>query len=216
MGLTWHPSNDLLAEYATGGLGESWCLVIASHLALCPHCRDEAAALDAIGGVALSELPVAPMSNSALDGALAALETTDQDTGQNGQKRVTHGIFPSPLWDYVGGDLDTVRWRSIGGRVRQCILPTQDNATARLLTIPPGAIVPEHAHTGQEMTLVLQGSVVDGDAVYQRGDVQQADAELTHTPAAGLGEVCICLLVTDGPLKFTGLVPKLAARFARL
>ena len=63
---------------------------------------------------------------------------------------------------------------------------------------------------------MLQGSVVDGDAVYGPGDVQQADADVTHMPAAGPGDVCICPLVTDGPLKFTDLLPKLAGLFAKL
>lgn len=216
MGLTWHPNDDLLADYGAGGLGESWCLAIASHLALCRHCREEAAALDAIGGATLAELPPAPMSHTALDGVMAALESAEQEPRPRANQLAPDAIFPAPLADYVGGDLDAVRWRSIGGKVRQCILPTRDSASARLFTIPPGAMVPEHTHAGQELTLVLRGSVIDGDAVYRRGDLQQAGAEITHTPAAGPGDVCICLLVTDGPLKFTGLVPKLAGRLARI
>ena len=31
-------------------------------------------------------------------------------------------VFPAPLRDYVGGDLDAVRWRSVAGGVRQAIL----------------------------------------------------------------------------------------------
>jgi putative transcriptional regulator len=67
---------------------------------------------------------------------------------------------------------------------------TDGKASARLLTIPPGAAVPKHTHSSQEIILVLQGSVVDGDAVYGRGDdVQQANADVTHMPAAGPGHV---------------------------
>lgn len=112
--------------------------------------------------------------------------------------------------EYVGDDIDEIKWRFIGGKVQHCILPTIDGYTsARLLTIPPGAAVPEHTHSGREIILVLQGRIVDGDAVYGPGDMQQADTDVTHMPAAGPGDVCICLLVTDGPLKFTGLLPRI-------
>ena len=113
--------------------------------------------------------------------------------------------------EYVGGDIDAIKCRSIGGKRRHCILPTIDGYTsARLLTILPCAAVPEHTHSGREIILVLQGSIVDGDAVYGPGDMQQPDTNVPHMPAAGPGDVCICLLVTDEPLKFTGRLPRIA------
>jgi len=217
MGLNWHPSDDLLADYGAGTLAEGWSLAMASHLAMCPDCRATAIALDAIGGAALDSLPAVPMTDSALDYALSAIQDARQQQPEPPRPASPNAVLPPPLADYVGGDVDAIKWRSIGGKVRQCILPTTDGkASARLLTIPPGTAVPEHTHSGQEIILVLQGSVVDGDAVYGPGDVQQADADVTHMPAAGPGDVCICLLVTDGPLKFTGLLPKLAGLFAKL
>jgi putative transcriptional regulator len=216
MRLKWHPSDDLLADYGAGALAEGWSLAVAAHLAMCPDCRAEAIALDAIGGAVLDGLPEVPMSDSALDHALAAIQDARQQQPEPPKPANPAPVLPAPLAEYVGGDVDAIRWRSIGGKVRQCILDTGGEASARLLTIPPGAAVPEHSHSGREIILVLQGSVFDGDAVYGPGDVQQADTDVTHMPAAGPGEECICLLVTDGPLKFTGLLPKLAGMFAKL
>ena len=40
-----------------------------------------------------------------------------------------------------------------------------------------------------------------------------ADDEVEHAPVAGYGEPCICLAITDAPLRFQGLVPKIVQRF---
>ncbi|MEL7124669.1 MAG: ChrR family anti-sigma-E factor, partial [Pseudomonadota bacterium] len=117
---------------------------------------------------------------------------------------------------YVGGDLDDVQWRAVGMGVKQAILPTSKDASARLLFIPAGAAMPDHGHQGLEMTMVLQGAFQDEDDYFARGDVEVADTDTHHTPVADIHEDCICLAVTDAPLQFQGLLPKIAQRFARI
>lgn len=81
---------------------------------------------------------------------------------------------------------------------------TSDPSTiVRLLKIPAGKPVPEHGHRGRELTLVLAGSFGDSVSVFKRGDVELADDELTHQPIAAPGEDCICLAITEAPLRFT-------------
>ncbi len=72
----------------------------------------------------------------------------------------------------------------------------------RLLRIPAGKPVPEHSHGGRELTLVLAGSFSDETGRFARGDIEDADENLEHQPIADEGEDCICLAVTDAPLKF--------------
>ena len=109
-----------------------------------------------------------------------------------------------------------MKWKSLGGGVKQAILPTSKAATARLLYIPAGAAVPDHGHQGTEMTLVLQGAFVDEEDRFARGDVEVANEDMEHTPIADMGEDCICLAVTDAPLKFNAFIPRLAQRFLRI
>ncbi len=94
------------------------------------------------------------------------------------------GLFPAPLRSYVGGDVDAVRWKRIGGGVSQAILPTASDASVRLLRIPGGSRVPDHGHRGLELTLVLQGAFYDDRARFGPGDVEVADAEFEHQPVA--------------------------------
>jgi putative transcriptional regulator len=83
----------------------------------------------------------------------------------------------------------------------------------RLLWIKAGAKVPTHTHGGREYTLVLQGSFSDESGRFGRGDVEVADAEVTHKPVAGSECDCICLAVTDAPLRMTGPIGRILNYF---
>ena len=131
-------------------------------------------------------------------------------------RRASDGVFPSPLQDYVGGDLTDVKWRRVGKGVKQAILPTSNDASVRLLYIPAGCEMPDHGHHGMEMTLVLQGAFIDEDGRFGRGDIEVANEDTEHTPVADIGEACICLAATDAPLKFTSLIPRVAQKFLRI
>jgi len=116
----------------------------------------------------------------------------------------------------VGGGLDAIAWKPVGMGARQAILKTSSEATARLLHIPAGVAIPDHSHTGREMTLVLQGAFHDGHERFARGDVEAADDHVTHTPVADGGVDCICLAVTDAPLQFKGWLPRMIGRLRRI
>lgn len=56
---------------------------------------------------------------------------------------------------------------------------------------------------------MLAGSFEDGDDVFARGDIEEADDTLLHTPKATAGEDCICLAVTEAPLRFSSWIVRL-------
>jgi putative transcriptional regulator len=57
---------------------------------------------------------------------------------------------------------------------------------------------------------------MDEDDRFARGDIETADASVTHTPTAAPGQDCICLAVTDAPLRFQGWLPRLVQKFVRI
>jgi len=211
--ITHHLTPQLLMAYSAGSLPEAFNLVVATHLSMCDECRSAAAAHDAVGGALLEEDSVA-MAEDSLARTLRLIRE-ESDVGQEPRPALTRDL-PAPLSDYVGGGLDKVKWQPIGMGVRQAILPTSSKARARLLHIPAGTAVPDHGHRGTEITLVLNGAFVDEQDRFGPGDVEIADQEMEHTPVADLGEDCICLAVTDAPLKFSGLLPRLAQPFLRI
>ena len=214
MTIRHHLSDQLLMAYSAGQLPEAFNLVVATHVSLCDECRARLGSFDAVGGALLEEAEEIVMGEDALTRALARIEGMPQATRPKAPRMV--GIFPAPLADYVGGDLPAVRWRKVGGGVRQAILPTGKDATARLLYIPAGTAVPDHGHRGMELTLVLQGAFADESDRFGRGDIEIANEELEHTPVALAGEDCICLAATDAPLRFRGLLPRLAQPLLRI
>ncbi|MBA3910689.1 MAG: transcriptional regulator [Rhodobacter sp.] len=214
MTIRHHLSDPLLMAYSAGQLPEAFSLVVATHVSLCDECRARLGSFDAVGGAVIEEIDEISMGEEALQAALARIDGLPQATRAEPLKPA--GIFPAPLADYVGGDLASVRWQRIGGGVKQAILPTGRDASARLLYIPAGTAVPDHGHRGMELTLVLQGAFADDDVRFGRGDIEIADENLEHTPVALAGEDCICLAATDAPLRFRGILPRLAQPLFRI
>lgn len=216
MTIKHHLTDHLLMGYAAGTLPEAFNLIVASHVSMCDDCRARLASYEALGGAVLNDSAAvqADMSPGSLDDCLARLD----DAGQVQPSTRDTGAYtlPAPLRDYVGGDRDAIRWKSVGGGVKQAILPTTSTASARLLLIPAGAAVPDHGHRGIELTMVLQGAFSDETDRFGRGDVEIADEDLEHMPVAEPGEDCICLAVTDAPLRFRSWLPRLAQPFLRI
>lgn len=214
MTIRHHLSDQLLMGYAAGTLPEAFNLVVATHVSMCDDCRARLAAYDTLGGALIEDQGEVAMGADALEAMLARIDTLPQATERAPLRAA--GIFPAPLADYVGGDLSAVKWRSIGMGVKQAILPTGPDASARLLYIPAGVAVPDHGHGGMELTLVLQGAFADANDRFGPGDLEIADEAMQHTPVALGGVDCICLAATDAPLKFRAMLPRLAQGLFRI
>lgn len=202
--------------YSAGTLPEAMNLIIAAHVSMCDECRAAVEAYDAVGGILMENVDtVEPLSEECLSEALAAIQQVEPEPVQAQPQRKDPKV-PMPLESYIGGSLEDVRWRSIGMGVKQSILSTSPDATARLLYIPAGMAVPDHGHNGIELTLVLQGAFEDEDGRFACGDMEVATEDLQHTPIADVSEDCICLAVTNAPLRFNSFLPKLIQPLLRI
>jgi putative transcriptional regulator len=209
-----HLTPELMMGYSAGTLREAFNLDVATHISMCDTCRAEIESYDALGGCLVEDVTSADLSADSLGATMRLIE--QHGIEPTASPRLSSGTLPTPLQDYVGGDLAAIKWRSIGMGAKQAILSTSTNATARLLYIPAGCAVPDHGHNGTELTLVLQGAFSDDVDRFARGDIEVANEDLDHTPVADIGEDCICLAVTDAPLKFNAFLPRLAQRFLRI
>ena len=208
-----HLNDALLMGYSAGQLPEAFNLIVATHISMCDECRARLASFDAVGGALLGEVQESGMKADSLAQVMARIR---QAPPAKPAPKPRAGVFPAPLRDYVGGDVEAVRWRVVGGGVRQAILPTAHDASARLLYIPAGMAVPDHGHRGTELTLVLQGAFSDAVDRFGPGDIEIADEDLEHTPIAEPGADCICLAVTDAPLRFNSFIPRLLQPFLKI
>lgn len=214
MSIQYHIADDLIMAYAAGDLDEGLSLAVATHIALCPDCRDLVRKAESVGGALLDSIAPVDVSTGALDCVLSRIDDTPQVISPP-KPRVqpkSDIIIPEPLRSYVGGDVDALQWRSLG-RGAYHIPIHKGETSARLLRIPAGKPVPDHGHRGRELTVVLTGSFHDDRGVFYRGDVEDCDDSVHHQPIAGEGEDCICLAVTEAPLRFKSLAARLAQPF---
>jgi len=212
-----HVPDDVLMAYAAGALPEAYALAVATHVSLCDTCRATAESYDALGGAVLEQASEA-MSKDSLARTLALLDNAEPETPPPPRPipEKVDTVFPKPLSDYVGTSLDDIRWRPVGMGAKQAMIRTSPSASARLLFIPPGVAIPEHTHRGQEVTVILDGAFSDETGRYGPGDIAFADEDLNHAPVAEDGGPCICLAVTDAPLRFRTLIPRLLQPFLGL
>lgn len=210
MSILHHLEDDILLEYAAGTLAEGFSIAVATHLALCPECRAQYRLIESAGGALLETIDPTDAGEESWETLKARIADAPRPASER-RVRVsgTAPVLPEPLRSYVGSDADRIRWKSLPGGA-QFIIPTRDGrSVARLLRIPAGQPVPEHTHRGREMTLVLSGAFRDGDEVFSRGDIEVADGSVTHQPVATPEAECICLAVTEAPLKFKSWLVRL-------
>ena len=209
-----HLSEDLLMRYSNGTLCEAFSLAVATHISMCDDCRAALESYEAMGGALLDVSEPEEMGDDSFESVMALIENKPVQITESADK--VESDVPSALSDYIGGSLKDIKWRPIGLGVKQSLLKTSGNSTARLLYIPAGTAVPHHSHNGNELTLVLKGAFEDEVARFGPGDVEMADEDLGHQPIAVEGEDCICLAVTDAPLKFQTFIHKLVQPFLKI
>ncbi len=214
MTVSHHITDDLLYLYAAGELDFGWSLAIATHLAMCPQCRHRNAMFEDVLAASLEDEEIAEVHTSiddilGLANGLSDLESTAD------VEVIEKPVFPKPLRD-VAGDLKDIKWSAMGGGIKQKIIHEQDGVISRLLYIPANKAASSHGHNGLELTQVVVGGFYDGDQAFNCGDMQIVGHESPHQPLAMSDGPCICLAVTDAPLQFQNLLPKLFQRAFRI
>ncbi|WP_042690402.1 ChrR family anti-sigma-E factor [Azospirillum sp. B506] len=235
-----HPSDAMLVAYGAGSLGEGLSLAVAVHLSHCPDCRATLAEVEALGGALLEDLPPAPLESLSLAATLDRLDreeapgnpckalhvepqwkrhsgTPKTTPAANAQGPTPVPVLPRPLRAYIPA-LDGLSWQRLAPGVRRVeLLPrTASGGAAQLLRIAPGTALPHHGHGGLELTVVLSGHFADELGRYGPGDLAEVDGETSHQPIADSHRDCICLIATDAPLRFTGLMGRLMQPFIGL
>jgi putative transcriptional regulator len=213
MKINHHPNDESLLDYASGAMREAWSIAVSTHITLCSKCRGSISEIEAIGGSMLSQMPPTSSNQSCIIDFEKIINNDFLPCNETAKMLTKIDIIeklPNPLNNYLGKSLSEISWKSLGFGASQFLIPIDDkSATARLIKISAGKKVPKHSHQGLEMTLVLSGSFSDNTGHYTVGDLQEANEELDHQPHASSLSNCICLAITDAPLRFNSLTARL-------
>lgn len=122
------------------------------------------------------------------------------------------GDVPAPLARLLGSRLDAIRWKHLapGLSYFRPALQAKRPGNLFLVKAAPGCSIPAHGHNGTELTLVLQGAYHDKVGNFRVGDVADLDEEIDHHPVAD-GEGCICVVASERPARYHGLLARLYA-----
>lgn len=226
MSIAHHLDRATLMRFAAGTLDEAFNVVVAAHLELCAACQADLALAQETGGAMLEDMPASAMAPASLAetleriGAEAQLGADQLDkmaAPGSGVVRVAPGgrAAPKALVPYVGEAWERAKWRRLAPGVAKCTLRTgpRSNGSLFLLRIGPGLAMPDHGHGGDEMTLILEGAYRDDFGEFKSGDIADLDEHDEHLPTVVSDVPCVCLVATERPTRFKGVVGRLLQPF---
>jgi len=211
MKIQHHPDDSTLMSFAAGTLVEPLAAVIATHVAMCPHCQSELKLMEQLGFACLRELPDEGLVGPTPVSRLAKAAESAARTAEPSALASARPDVPPPLRRFVGDRIDAIVWKRLGPGVWHKPLPLSagTDGDLRLLKVAAGRAMPEHGHGGTELTLILRGAYVDRFGRYGVGDIADLDEDAEHKPLVEAAEPCICLVASERKALFKGLVSRL-------
>lgn len=213
MTISHHPSDETLAAFVNGSLGEANALVVATHLAHCAKCRAAVRDINLLAGALLQGGDAASVTDETRDACLAKLDVTPIDDLADPIEHARGEQAMAPVSLYEAG-----RWHWVGPGVSRQFIDVPDGTGTRvfMLKAAPGTRLPDHRHVGTEWTCVLKGAFRHNHGRFGAGDFDEADDSVDHNPFVEEGEECICLVALSGHVEMTGWLGRLIQPLVRL
>lgn len=193
--------DDYLLGFVQGTLDPAEALLVATHCCLSPEAKQRLRRLADCAAASLEQVEPKTMKCSAQ--AFFEEKCTNPCEEKKAAQPVKPCAVPKPLQPFLGEQYQPQRWRPKHKGIKEKPLALNGSTlSASVYWLEKDAMAPIHAHTGDDMVLVLCGSLSDNGQVYSRGEVgfYQADPEKYHTVRAI--EDCICLSVLHAPIRF--------------
>lgn len=208
------PLDILFMNYAAGRLCPQESLLVAAAMSLNPEARRRVEQFEALGAAMICEETPAALSQDCLDGVMKKIEARAPETVYAEQPKTSElppaGLnIPGVVFALIAAACETRR-KSLDSLARdrktflELHMTPREPALKRLhlMRLKPRQETPRHRHIGREITLVLQGSFTDGLGRYRQGEILLIDdARIEHQPRAE-DEGCVCLTLTEAPLRF--------------
>lgn len=208
-------SDDIITEYAAGTLSPAKHIMVACQSEIAEKVAERVAFQEDIAAAMMEETDTQSLSPLFMGNVLAALPP-QEPANENSMDDPVDGLAPKSLRHVLGHGLKDLKWKSlIPGIAVHDILgdrKTKEGDRLYLLRAKGGMRMPDHGHNGEEWTLILTGSYTTGDKRFKRGDLHIEDETEIHAPHIDEGEDCICLVMTQGPLKMQGWLPKVVQK----
>ncbi|CUB06194.1 ChrR family anti-sigma-E factor [Marinomonas fungiae] len=210
--LSCHPTLDTLTDYSAGALPLAHALAVSVHLDQCTQCREQVRRLNMVGAELFathSETTSQEHMAKLKDNVMAAIANS-QAQAESPEEREGFMHIPQSLRRFIPKGFNGLNWIHLTPSFKLATLCNEmGGAQIALSRVKPGARLPSHRHTGNEITVVLKGAFSDEDGLYREGDFICRDHHDKHQPRVTKDAECICLIVLDSPIEFTGCLTRL-------
>lgn len=204
--------SELYSAYAAGRLSPPFALLVETQSALRADIAHDVAVAEEVAGAILESERIDRLAPNAFEKALQAIDALDDPAASTEAARTAgEGLnellaLPEPLRTEALDSCGRDGWQKLTKGVQRLDLGTNSALYAHLYRIEPGSAVPHHSHRGNEYTLVVQGGFTDDAGSYGPGDICRQTPTDFHQPVADQDGVCFALAVSEGGMKFTGLL----------
>lgn len=215
MTIKHHLDHSTIMSFAAGSLPAAFAIVASAHIDHCAECRAKVARAQSLGGFVLEEGKAVALSPGAANNLLERIEAQDRKgAGEMSGERLkgrSDGLIPDTVCSLLGVPFSDIRWKRAGRGISTFQIDLGENAASKLflMKISAGRSVPEHGHTGHEVTLILSGAYNDECGRFARWDVADLDPDVEHQPVVEDDADCICLVAVERPARFKNLMPRL-------
>jgi len=215
MTIKHHLDDATLMSLSAGTLGEALSVVASAHIAVCEQCRSRLREMDFIGGALLANAEPKPLASPHT--SVGSIVQTHMEMGKlhanaKTQKRFrVQSDLPGPLSWIIEDNLSDIPWKWVAPGIAMHALQLSEGATGdlRLLKVAPDKKLPDHGHSGSELTFILKGAYRDKFGVFGPGDIADMDEDTEHQPIVEPGEDCICIVASEAPAKFKGPIARM-------
>ena len=197
----WHPTRELLTDYATGILAMGPSLGIGIHLDACQTCRATVSGLEEAEGELLTSQAGAGLRLGALEDALARLDGASTGPPRGGDIfRASAIALPASL-ERIGFlppiHLGPDTW------VAHLDAKRVDAWRTYVFCGPAGMALPTHGHLGEELIVVLEGGFHD-PREFGVGDFAQNAPGSVHDMQVSAEGRLVALIASAGPIEWRG------------
>jgi putative transcriptional regulator len=210
-----HPSDELLTQFAEGRLPASINVAVSIHVEMCSCCQEKLVAINehvAQEAFAVSDVTVDDVEMDSIFEQITADETLEKMTYAKAKSVNVAGkdiVMPRVL-----NQLEFDDWKGIGKLARSRVGLDDGDIRSSLLHIDAGGEIPHHTHTGDEVTVLLDGSFEDELGTYNKGDFIWLSGEHHHQPVTEKG--CLCYAVVTDALHFNQGISRLLNPIGKL
>ncbi|MGO2354936.1 MAG: ChrR family anti-sigma-E factor [Marinomonas foliarum] len=217
--INYHPSIETLTDYAAGSLPLAHSLCVSTHIEHCQECQQQIRKLEMLGSHLFEQAKtenrrLSSLKDSFFQKLAEQPEPVDLDKPETSEVPAQSWNddyrIPRSLRQFIKSSYDDLNWMRLSPSFKIATLYNEEGGAQVALTrVKAGAHMPTHTHTGDEITLVLEGAFSDESGVYRQGDFINRDASHKHKPIVTKDAECICLTVLDAPIEFTGWLTRL-------